>query len=157
MDDALAIYLHDHLAGAALAVDLLNAMRDQHKGEPLGEFATAMLIEIEADRSVLKSLADDVGDGSSQLKEASAWLSEKVSRFKLGGGPHGLGTFEALEFLALGIMGKLSLWTALGAVASLDARLQTTDFESLAARAKSQHASVESQRIDAAKIALPQR
>jgi hypothetical protein len=133
MDDSLAIYLHDHLAGAALAVDMLEAMRDRQKGETLGDFAVVLLVEIEADRSVLKGLADGVGDGSSQLKEASAWLSEKVSRFKLGCGLHSLGTFEALEFLALGIMGKLSLWTALAAVAPLDERLQTMDFDRLIA------------------------
>ena len=30
MDNPLAIYLRDHLAGAAFAVDLLEAMRDKH-------------------------------------------------------------------------------------------------------------------------------
>jgi hypothetical protein len=37
MDKPLAIYLHDHLAGAALAADLLKAMKDKHPGDPLGD------------------------------------------------------------------------------------------------------------------------
>jgi hypothetical protein len=64
MENPLAIYLHDHLAGAALAVDLLEALRDKHPKEPLGDFAAMMLSEVEADRSMLKNLADRIGSGS---------------------------------------------------------------------------------------------
>ena len=42
------------------------------------------------------------------VKEWGAWLAEKVSRFKLKhGSADGLGTFEALEFLVIGIHGKV--------------------------------------------------
>jgi hypothetical protein len=157
MDYSLAIYLHDHLAGAAFAVDLLGAMRDKYENEPFGQFAAAILSEIEADRAVLRQLADRIGAGASPLKEASAWLSEKVSRFKLGHSPDGLGTFEALEFLSLGIQGKLALWKALAAVVPLDARLAGMDFETLIARAETQHSQAENQRIEAARKSLPQR
>jgi hypothetical protein len=40
MDNPLAIYLHDHLAGATLAIDLLKALRDKHPSNPLGDFAS---------------------------------------------------------------------------------------------------------------------
>lgn len=43
MADPLATYLEDHIAGASYAIDLLGAIRDQHAGEPLGEFAAGML------------------------------------------------------------------------------------------------------------------
>lgn len=152
MDDPLSIYLHDHLAGAAMAVDLLDSMRSKHKGDSLGEFAATILVEVEADRAVLKELADRIGSGSSQLKELTAWMSEKVSRFKLDRGPNGLGAFQALEFLALGVLGKLSLWKALAV--STDERLQGTDFEHLASRAQSQHARIEERRLAAAKSTL---
>ncbi len=103
MSEPLAIYLHDHLAGTALALGLLAAMRDKHPGESLGAFAAAMLIEVESDRSVLQSLADRKGSGSSKLKEVSAWFTEKVSRSRgkrLGdlrgfGVPRARGTWEA--------------------------------------------------------------
>jgi hypothetical protein len=53
MSDPLATYLHDHLAGAVVAINLLEALRDQHDGELLGQFAAEQLVEVEADRAVL--------------------------------------------------------------------------------------------------------
>ena len=120
MGDPLATYLHDHLAGSVHAVSLLEFIRDQHEREPLGRFASGLLAEIEADRHVLQELADRAGAGSSDLKEFAAWLSEKVTRLKLRHGGDGLGTFEALEFLELGIHGKWALWRALATVAATD-------------------------------------
>jgi hypothetical protein len=122
MSDPLATYLHDHLSGAAVAINLLAALRDEHAGEPLGQFAEGLLAEVEADRAVLQGLAERVG--------------------------------EALETLALGILGKLALWRALAVVAATDARLRGLDFDSLAARAQAQHARVEERRIEAALTAF---
>ena len=59
--DSLAIYLRDHLRRAAAAVDLLEFLRDQHAGEPLGEFAAEILADVEADRAALAALAQRVG------------------------------------------------------------------------------------------------
>jgi hypothetical protein len=156
MENPLAIYLHDHLAGAAFAVDLLEAMRDKHPNEPLGDFAAMILMEVEEDRTTLKNLADRVGSGSSHLKELSAWLSEKVSRIKLNRETHTLGTFEALEFLALGILGKLALWNALKTLPPSDGLLRGIDLDRLASRAQAQHAKVEARRLEEARIVLAQ-
>jgi hypothetical protein len=66
------------------------------------------------------------------LVEAAAWLGEKVSRVKLRRrAAGGLGTFEALEALALGILGKLALWRALAVIAAVDGRLGGMDFDHL--------------------------
>ncbi|HEY4741304.1 MAG TPA: hypothetical protein VIH76_11980 [Candidatus Acidoferrales bacterium] len=157
MSDSLGTYLNDHLAGSAHAIDLVKSMRDDYAGKPLGDFAASLLVEIEADRGVLQNLADRVGAGSSGLKEFAGWLGEKASRLKLGhDGKLGLGTFEALEFLVLGIHGKWALWRALGAIAPDDSRLHGIDFDQLAARAESQRESVEQWRLKAAHSALPQ-
>ena len=77
-----------------------------------------MLIDIEADRNVLARLTENTGGASGGPKEWASWLAEKVSRLKLKhDSGDGLGTFEALEFLVLGIHGKRALWLALAAVA----------------------------------------
>jgi hypothetical protein len=157
MENLLAIYVHDHLAGAALAVDLLKAMRDKHQGEELGDFAAKILREVEADRATLKILADRTGAGSSQLKEFSAWLSEKVGRIKLNREPHSLGTMEALEFLALGILGKKALWDALKVLTPGDARLGGVDLDHMSSRAQAQHGQVEERRLAEARIVLRER
>jgi len=62
-------------------------------------------------------------------KNLTAWIGEKLSRFKLGhDNSSNLRTFETLEFLALGIQGKLALWRTLTAVQSSDERLFSFKF-----------------------------
>ena len=146
--EALTTYLQDHLAGALHAIELLKAMRDHFDGEPLGKLASEVLAEVEADREVLARLTESAGGTAGGMKEWVAWLAEKVSRLKLKhGSADGLGTFEALEFLVLGIHGKRALWRSMAVVASFDLRLQGVDFAELIARAESQHQRVEEQRL----------
>lgn len=155
MSDPLSTYLHDHLGGAKAAIDLLEAMRDGHKDQALRDFAANLLVEVQADRDTLLRLAEKVGSGSNALKELSGWFAEKVTRLKLGqGSGEDLGTFEALEFLALGVRGKMGMWQALDVVAAGDTRLSGYDFRHLAARAEAQYEQVEQKRMQAAKIAL---
>lgn len=138
MNDSLTTYLQDHQAG-----------------EPMGQFAAQLLAEIEAERDVLARLTEHVGGVAGGVKEWGACLAEKVGRLKLKHGEaDGLGTFEALEFLVVGIHGKLALWRALSVVAGCDSRLQGTDFDQLAARAESQRDRVDQRRLTCARSAL---
>src|SRR4051812_9798913 len=156
-NDALQTYLQDHLAGALQAIELLKAMRDHFAGKALGTFAGEMLAEIESDRDVLAQIAKSAGGSPGGLKEWGAWLAEKVSRLKLKhGSDDGLGTFEALEFLVLGIHGKQALWRALEVSSSFDPRLQGVDFHKLLARAESQHQRVEEKRLACAQSVFRQ-
>ena len=50
MNDPLATYLHDHLAGADMAIDLLQAMEKRQKDQSLGQFAGYILAEVRQDR-----------------------------------------------------------------------------------------------------------
>jgi hypothetical protein len=155
MSDPLSTYLQDHLGGAKAAIDLLEAMRDGHKDQHLQNFAAHLLIEVQADRDTLQRVAEKVGGGFNMLKEFSGWFAEKVTRLKLGQSSGGdFGTFEALEFLALGVRGKMGMWQALGVAAVGDARLRGCDFKQLAARAEAQYQQVEQKRMQAAKTAL---
>ena len=107
-------------------------LRDQHEGESVGALAAQLVAEVEADRGVLDALARRVAEGPSLLKDATGWLGEKISQLKLGhqvAGP--LGTFQALEILALGVLGKVALWDALREVAPIDARLVGLDASSM--------------------------
>ena len=156
MNNPLAIYLHDHLAGSKVAIDLLGAVRDQHAREPLGQFVAELLVEIEEDRAILRELVEKVGaERSSRVKEGIAWLLEKGTRVKLHRrAGSGLGTLQMLETLALGLLGKLALWQALAAVAAADSRLHSVDFDHLAARAQAQHGRVEERRLEVARAVL---
>jgi hypothetical protein len=135
---------------------LITYLQDQHRtGEPLGEFATNLLVEVESDRDVLANLTESLGGSAGGPKEWSAWLVEKVSRLKLKpGSGNDLETFEALEFLVLGIHGKWALWRALTVAAEWDSRLHGVNFRDLITRAESQHAKVDTQRLVWARGAL---
>ena len=155
MSDPLATYLHDHLGGAKAAIDLLEAMRDHQKDKALGDFAAHLLAEVEADRDTLQRLAEKVGGGSNVIKELTGWLGEKTTRLKLRPpADDAFATFEGLEFLALGVRGKLGMWQALDVASANDPRLSGYDFKELAARAETQYQQVEQQRMQTAKIAL---
>ena len=78
--DPVAVYLDDHLAGSAAAVEILETLRSDTS---LGSWATALLGEIEADRRVLRDLRMRVGDSPSLLKEGLGWLVGTLSRIKL--------------------------------------------------------------------------
>lgn len=147
----LATYLHDHLAGAELAVELLNVLCRDHAGTPVGEYAAQQSIEVNADVQVLKNLIESVGGSGYALKEAAGWIAAKVSRVKLAhSGGDLFSTFEALEVLSTGILGKRGLWRALAMITEDVAALQKLDLDHLVKRADSQFASTESLRLQLA-------
>jgi hypothetical protein len=148
VNDPLATYLHDHLAGSHFAIKLLDSLHDQYKGEELGQFALALRAEVKRDQDTLLQIIDRVRKATLDLTEVVGWVSEKASQFKLQGDDSsgGLGTFEALETLALGIQRKLALWQALPLIREVNARVPTEDFGRLALRADEQYTSVENQR-----------
>ena len=51
MSDPLVAYLNDHLSGGEVAVQVLEAMRDQNNDPMFREFADALLPEIKADHA----------------------------------------------------------------------------------------------------------
>lgn len=155
MSEPLVTYLHDHLAGSNFAINLLETLRDHYANEPLGEFASRQLVMLEEDRTILRQIVERVGKGSPDIKEAAAWVMEKLSRFKLSHGPErALATFEALETLAVGIQGRIKLWRALTVVAETDDRLKDFNFGELITRAEVQHDEVEQKRLLVARMAL---
>ena len=118
---------------------------------PGSEFVDPLLADLNQDRDSLLQLIERVSSAKPILKQASARIVEKLHRFKLSIEDEKLGEFQALEFLALGILGKQALWRALREAADpLDARMRGTDFERLIERAEAQHAIVEERRLSLA-------
>ena len=148
MKSPLSTYLHDHLAGAEFALETLKALREEHADDATGTLAGELHVEIEQDRSVLEQLAKLVNGSASSGKDAVAWLAEKASRLKLRTfGEGSLGTFEKLETIALGILGKESLWNALAIASVSNESLQGVDYSAMAARAKAQYNRIEAARL----------
>jgi hypothetical protein len=79
MSEALITYLNDHLGGAQVAVQLLEAMRDQNDEQEFRQFASVLLPEIKADDLTLHHIAEKTGSGPSAVKQVGGWLLEKAA------------------------------------------------------------------------------
>jgi hypothetical protein len=153
VDEPLIIYLQDHLAGATVAIKLLQAMREREG--PLGSLAKYLLTEVEADRKTLQALSNRIGPGQNVLKEMAGWLTERASRLKFGHNKtEPFETFQGLEFLSLGILGKVALWRALEVLSLSDSRLTYLPFHDLVLRARTQFSEVEERRLEIASTAF---
>ena len=144
---ALRTYLRDHTAGAQHALALFQALGKVHAGTDLGDFADGQFHQVKADLKVFEQLARDAGADGYELMEAAGWLADKLSRLKLAPLDDPFHTFEAREFLSLGILGKRALWKALLSVATEHPVLAGIDFANLIERAEQQHAATEEKRL----------
>jgi len=153
----LATYLNDHLAGSVVAIEMLEHLERTHKGTPLASFAFGLRAEIVEDRQTLERLMERLEIAKSPVRQAAAWLSEKLSEVKLKvedmRGDR-LRLLEILDALSLGIEGKRLLWIALGAVARIAPDLGGNDYNRLEQRAEEQRRVVETHRLEAARSAL---
>jgi hypothetical protein len=155
---ALGRYLNDHLSGSEVAVRLLTRLSRRYARSGTGRFFADLLEDIRADQQALRDLTDRIGAKRSVVKQAAGRLAEVASRPKLRFGRYEpLGLFESLEMLALGILGKRSLWQALLRLAPSDRRLDARDLVRLEARAVDQHTRVEHRRLAMARTALGPR
>ncbi|RZU35556.1 hypothetical protein [Edaphobacter modestus] len=158
MSDPLVTYVNDHLGGARIAVELLEAMQDQHDDKNCRDLATVLLLAIQADDHTLRAIAEKIGTGPSAIKEVGGWIVEKAARLKLGHtGSTDFAMFESLELLAIGIHGKLCLWKALQVASRADSRLHGFDFDTLISRAQQQYDRVERNRLHLAQTVLMAR
>jgi hypothetical protein len=157
MTSHLLTYMNDHVAGSRSALELLDYLIDAHPDMESRSFFTTLRADVAADRKILDAAIAKLGGTPSPWREASGWFADRLTRLKLtiddpGGG--GLKHLEALELLALGILGKRSLWRALDAVRPQVPELADLDLGGLQARAEDQYARVEARRLNSAPRAL---
>jgi hypothetical protein len=155
MDDPLAVYLHDHLAGSSFAVELLEKLASEFRGTASGDVASKLLEQVTIDVGTLKQLVAKIGKATPDLYDALGWIAERVSRIKLKhDDPTGIGAFEAFETISLGILGKRALWEALKVQQKIDTRLSGFDFPGLIDRAEQQFAKANHYRLELIPAAL---
>jgi hypothetical protein len=151
----LASYLNDHLAGSISALELIAHWAEAHKGEPLGSFFVATETEIKADQKTLRDVMRTLGIEESKVRQAGAWVAEKVGRARLviaGDEAGSLGLVLTLEGLLMGVTGKKLMWRALAAVKLPE--LNGYNFEELQRRAEQQVERIEAERISALRQAF---
>jgi hypothetical protein len=153
----LGIYLNDHLAGAIAGSELAKRAARNNEGTPLGAFLDRLTTDIDEDRRALETLMNDLGIKKDLVKDAAAWMAEKVGRLKLNGrlvGYSDLSRLVELEGLSLGVEGKLAMWRNLGRVRQRYPALKDTDIQELIQRAEAQRRELEEARQEAAEKAL---
>ena len=151
----LGIYLNDHWAGATAGRELVKRAAGSNSDNEFGGFLEGLVAEIEEDRETLREVMRALDVGQDRVKTIAAWVAERAGRLKLNGSLTSyspLSRLVEIEGLALGIDGKRSLWRSLGELD--DPALAEFDFVALEARAKAQRDGLETQRLEAARIAF---
>lgn len=157
MDQNLLRYLNDHLAGSSGAIGLIQNLASSAELSEEARYFRSLEKKVEADRGLLKELIGRLGESSSSLLETAGSITGAAGRLKLiweGMEPGGLGRFEALEVLSLGIQGKRLLWLAMAEIAGNIPEWNGINFADLELDAIDQRDSVEARRIEAAAEAL---
>jgi hypothetical protein len=155
--DHLRTYLKDHFAGSVAATQLLDHLISAHSGKPLEQVFGDLRREIGEDQDALQQILKQLGGSEGLVRNATAFVGEKLSRVKLlleDPAGSGLSLLEKLEALALGIQGKRMLWRSLKTAASDAPALSNIDFDQLDERAESQSRQVEELRVEAARQAF---
>jgi hypothetical protein len=153
----LATYLNDHLAGSVMAIKLLVQLEEASAGTAVAPTVTALRTEIEAEQQELEQLMARMEISQQVTRQATAWMTEKITQLKLhlDDSTDGLlRQFEMLEGVAIGIQGKQALWRSLAATANFIPALQGVDYAHLIARGEDQHRRAEALRLEAAQMAL---
>src|ERR1700722_10755576 len=109
-------YFKDHFAGSVAAIELLNHLISSNRRKTDEQFFVHLRDEVVEDKETLRGLLHDLDTECGEIRNTTAFLSEKLSRVKLllenpSGGQ--LARLEKLEALALGIEGKRALWGSL--------------------------------------------
>src|SRR5215210_4417174 len=142
-NEPLDVYLNDHLAGSAAAVELVERIRANNEGTPLATHMDGLRLEIEQDRDTLGEVMTRLGVVRSTPKQVAGKVLETLSRLRLNEritGSAEVTLLLELETLSVGIEGKLLLWRSLREAADARPELAPFDLTVLATRAVSQRA-----------------
>lgn len=157
MNKNLHHYLNHHLAGSLGAVRLIEHLIDTVDEPEARDFFVQLKVEVEEDQELLKGLLTSAGMDTSTSIHIAGEIAGRVGFLQFmweGFEPRGLGLFEGLEILALGIQGKRLLWLALSEIEFLIPEWRDVDFARLEREALSQRNNVERWRIEAARDTL---
>lgn len=156
-DRFLAIYLNDHLAAAIAGFELAKRAAGNNKDTPVGTFLSGLASDIDEDRRTLERFMSELEIRKDLLKDAAAWIAEKVGRLKLNGqlvGYSDLSRLVELEGLNLGVEAKLAMWRNLSQIREKYPALAGADIEESMRRAEAQKRDLERFREEAARRAL---
>ena len=136
-DDLLSIYLTDHFAGATAGSKRMRRLAEHEQSASDGAMLALIATEIEEDRRTLHDVLAAAHVSPRWYKTTTAWLAEQAGLLKTNGrlvrrSP--LTSVVELEFMRMGVTGKLALWESLQQTELRD----RFDFDELLERARRQ-------------------
>ena len=153
----LTIYMNDQLALGVLWREIARRSARANHGTETGAALSDVATAIAEDVQTFEELMSRVSVPRNPAKPVLAMAGERFGRLKLNGQLKGyspLSRFEELDFLVMGIDGKVVLWQNLRDLAGLGARLPDVDFDALIERARAQRARLEPHHAQAGREAF---
>ncbi|GAA0941704.1 hypothetical protein GCM10009554_33560 [Kribbella koreensis] len=156
-ESRLATYLQDHYAGSAAGIELFKRAADQQTDPVVRTALAKMVQEVEEERTALERYLAAVGAKPDQLKNAGAWMAEKLSRLK----PNGellrrspLSDLVELETLRIAVEGKAAGFRTLRALADEEPHFDAAELDSLLTQVAQQIEDLEALRMATAQRVL---
>jgi hypothetical protein len=151
--ERLGTYLQDHYAGSSAGIELFRRAAHQQSDPVARTELTAMVEEVENDRATLERFLAAANTKPDPVKNAGAWVAEKLSRLK----PNGellhrspLSDVVELEALRLAVEGKAAGWRVLRRLAEDDHHFDKSELDRLLSSAANQIDRLEKLRMAAA-------
>jgi hypothetical protein len=113
---ALVAYLHDHLGGAEVAMQVVDRLRRTSAAPQERQFFGWLHHELARDHDVVVSVLESLGASRRSTKRLTGQASGGILKFLAGGRRGELALFRTFEALAIGVQGKRCLWRALQAL-----------------------------------------
>ncbi|WP_328333507.1 DUF892 family protein [Kribbella sp. NBC_00382] len=158
IDEArLATYLQDHYAGSSAGIELFKRAADQQTDPVVRTALAKMVQEVEEERTALERYLAAVGAKPDQLKNAGAWMAEKLARLK----PNGeilrrspLSDLVELETLRIAVEGKAAGFRILRSLADDEPGFDAAELDSLLTQVAQQIEDLETLRMATAQRVL---
>lgn len=115
----LTTYLNDHLALMRGEAELLERVKDENSASPLGESLETFAEAVSRQLDRVRQAIDYAGGSVSSIKQAAAWLGEKLGRLKPNDGIAGytdLARVVELETLMGLAFSRQTMWAALESI-----------------------------------------
>lgn len=148
----LAIYLNDHLAGAAAGVELARRTAHARRNSADAERLARLAEDVAADRGALLAIMESLGMPVRRYKSVATWAAEKAARLKLNGRLRSrspLSDLVELEAMRLAVEGKAAGWRTLLSLVDREPALDVESLRTLVERAEAQITVLEELRVKA--------
>lgn len=138
---ARTIYLDDHLALMTGELELLERVQGENSGSALGESVKQFVGEVTRQQDRVRQVLRAAGGNSNSIKQAAAWLGEKIGRLKPNGGFSGytdLARVIELETLMSLAFARILMWSVVRRTEALQLSLSPSELATFEEQSQAQ-------------------